>query len=161
MTEANGTVRNVTNLLLICLFSINVIGCIRAIAYGLSNFEPRRNVEDLSWSVIFDVKDAPRIGRPVVENVCKITEVIEVDRHVSSHSITQERKIDYKAALNHLRKVAFKKKLDVWVPHHLTPKNIMDRISNCEALAKRNETDPFFKRLVTWDEKGVAYDNIV
>ncbi|PRD19238.1 UNVERIFIED_CONTAM: hypothetical protein NCL1_57994, partial [Trichonephila clavipes] len=29
---------------------------------------------------IFDVKDAPRIGRPVVDNVDKITETIEVDR---------------------------------------------------------------------------------
>ncbi|GFX59942.1 histone-lysine N-methyltransferase SETMAR [Trichonephila clavipes] len=34
-------------------------------------------------SGIFDVKDAPRAGRTVVENVNKITEIIEVDRHVS------------------------------------------------------------------------------
>ncbi|GFT25007.1 hypothetical protein TNCV_179261 [Trichonephila clavipes] len=58
---------------------------------------------------IFDVKDAPRTGRPVVENVYKFTEVIEVDRHVSSRSITQERKIDYKTVLNNLRKAGFKK----------------------------------------------------
>ncbi|GFS74860.1 histone-lysine N-methyltransferase SETMAR [Trichonephila clavipes] len=32
-------------------------------------------------SGIFDVKDAPRTGRPVVENVDKITEIIEVDWH--------------------------------------------------------------------------------
>ncbi|GFT25006.1 mariner Mos1 transposase [Trichonephila clavipes] len=38
---------------------------------------------------------------------------------------------------------------------------MMDRISICEALAKRNERDPFFKRMVTGDEKGVTYDNIV
>ncbi|GFT92604.1 histone-lysine N-methyltransferase SETMAR [Trichonephila clavipes] len=38
-------------------------------------------------SDIFDAKDAPHIGRPVVENVDKITEIIEVDRHVSSRSI--------------------------------------------------------------------------
>ncbi|GFS84107.1 histone-lysine N-methyltransferase SETMAR [Trichonephila clavipes] len=40
-------------------------------------------------SGIFDVKDAPRTGRPVVENVDKITEIIEVDRLVSSRSIAQ------------------------------------------------------------------------
>ncbi|GFV66625.1 mariner transposase [Trichonephila clavipes] len=40
-------------------------------------------------------------------------------------------------------------------------KNMMDRISICEALAKRNETDPSFKRMVTGEEKGVTYDNIV
>ncbi|GFV47449.1 histone-lysine N-methyltransferase SETMAR [Trichonephila clavipes] len=76
-------------------------------------------------SGIFDVKDAPRTGRPVVENVDKITEIIEVDRYGSCRSITQELKIDHKTVLNQLRKVGFKKKLDVWVPHQLTPKNMM------------------------------------
>ncbi|GFS84014.1 mariner transposase [Trichonephila clavipes] len=38
---------------------------------------------------------------------------------------------------------------------------MMDRISICEAFAKRNETNPFFKRMVTGDEKWITYDNIV
>ncbi|GFU01646.1 histone-lysine N-methyltransferase SETMAR [Trichonephila clavipes] len=104
-------------------------------------------------SGIFDVKDVSRTGRTVVKNVDKITEIIEIDRHVSSRSITQELKVDNKTVLNHLCVVGFKKKLDVWVPHQLTPKNKMDRISICEALAKRNEIDPFLKRMVTGDEK--------
>ncbi|GFU14693.1 hypothetical protein TNCV_746711 [Trichonephila clavipes] len=62
---------------------------------------------------IFDVKDAPRTGRPVVENVDKITEIIEVDRLVSSRSIAQGLKIDLKTVLSHLRKVDFKKKFHV------------------------------------------------
>ncbi|GFU65799.1 histone-lysine N-methyltransferase SETMAR [Trichonephila clavipes] len=73
-------------------------------------------------SGIFDVKDAPRTGRLVVENVDKITEIIEVDQHVSSRSIAQELKFDHKTVLNHLRKVGFKKKLVVWVLHQLIPK---------------------------------------
>ncbi|GFU39528.1 histone-lysine N-methyltransferase SETMAR [Trichonephila clavipes] len=111
-------------------------------------------------SGIFDVKVAPHKGRPVIENVYKITEIIEVDRQVSSLSIAQELKIDHKTVLSHLSKVGFKKKLDVWVPHQLTPKSMMDRISICEILAKRNEIDPFLKRMVTEDEKCVTYDNI-
>ncbi|GFU24480.1 histone-lysine N-methyltransferase SETMAR [Trichonephila clavipes] len=110
-------------------------------------------------SDIFDVKDAPHTVRPVIENVDKITEIIEVDRHVSSRSIAQKLKIDDKTVLNYLRKVGFKKKLDVWVPHQLTPKNMMGRISICEA--KRNEIGPFLKRMVTEDEKWVTYDHIV
>ncbi|GFV67571.1 hypothetical protein TNCV_4622511 [Trichonephila clavipes] len=39
---------------------------------------------------IFDVKDAPLTSKAVVEYVDKITEIIEVDRHVSSRSIDQE-----------------------------------------------------------------------
>ncbi|GFW94162.1 histone-lysine N-methyltransferase SETMAR [Trichonephila clavipes] len=107
-------------------------------------------------SGIFDVKDAPHTGRSVVEDVDKISELIEVDRHVSSSSIAQDLKIDHKTVLNHLCKVGFKKKFDVWVPHQLTPRNMMDRISICKALAKRNEIDPFLKRMVTGDEKWIT-----
>ncbi|GFV48337.1 histone-lysine N-methyltransferase SETMAR [Trichonephila clavipes] len=112
-------------------------------------------------SGIFNVKDAPRIGRPIVENVDKTTEIIEVDWPVRSRSIAQELKIDHKTVLSYLRRVRFKKKLHVWVPHQLTPKNMMDRISIYEALAKRIEIDPFLKRMVTRDEKWVTYYNIV
>ncbi|GFW67886.1 histone-lysine N-methyltransferase SETMAR [Trichonephila clavipes] len=116
--------------------------------------------QDRFHSGIFDVKVAPHTGRPVMENVDKITEII-VDRHVSRRSIAQELKIDYKTVLNLLRKVGFKKNLDVWVPHQLTPKNMMGRISICEALAKWNEIDPFLKGMVSGDEKWVAYYNFV
>ncbi|GFW18528.1 histone-lysine N-methyltransferase SETMAR [Trichonephila clavipes] len=51
----------------------------------------------------FDVKDAPRIGRSVVENVGNITEIFEVYRLVSSRSIAQGLKIDHKTVLSHLR----------------------------------------------------------
>ncbi|GFW31050.1 histone-lysine N-methyltransferase SETMAR [Trichonephila clavipes] len=109
---------------------------------------------------IFDVKGAPRTGRPIIENIDKITEII-VDRHVTSRSIAQELQIDHKTVLSHLIKVGFKKKLDTLVPHQLTPKNMMDRISICEALAKRNEIDPFLKRMMTGDDKWVIHYNIV
>ncbi|GFT61945.1 histone-lysine N-methyltransferase SETMAR [Trichonephila clavipes] len=80
-------------------------------------------------SGIFDVKAAPQAGRPVVENVDKIIEIIEIDRRVSSRSIAEELKIDHKTVLSHLLKVAFKRKSHVWVPHQLTLKNMTDRIS--------------------------------
>ncbi|GFW44660.1 histone-lysine N-methyltransferase SETMAR [Trichonephila clavipes] len=60
-------------------------------------------------SGIFDVKDAPRTGRPVVENIDKITKLIQFNWHVSSRSIAQELKIDHKTVLNYLHKVGFKK----------------------------------------------------
>ncbi|GFX57753.1 histone-lysine N-methyltransferase SETMAR [Trichonephila clavipes] len=112
-------------------------------------------------SGIFDFKDAPHTDRSVVENVDNITEIIEVDWPVSSRSIAQELKIDHKTVLNHFRKVGFKKKLDVWVPHQLTPKNVMDQIPIYETLAKWNKIGPFLKRMVTGDEKWVTQDNIV
>ncbi|GFV96087.1 histone-lysine N-methyltransferase SETMAR [Trichonephila clavipes] len=112
---------------------------------------------DTTFMVLHGKQVAPRSGR----HVGKITEIIKVDRHVSSRSIAQELKMDHKTVLSHLSKVGFKKKFDVLVPHQLTPKNMMDRISICEALAEWNEIDPFLKRRVTEDEKWVTYDNIV
>ncbi|GFU00806.1 histone-lysine N-methyltransferase SETMAR [Trichonephila clavipes] len=69
-------------------------------------FDKGENASHLSEIAngIFDAKDAHRTGTPVVENVDKITEIIEVGRHVSSRSIAQELKIDHKTVLNHLRK---------------------------------------------------------
>ncbi|GFW76769.1 histone-lysine N-methyltransferase SETMAR [Trichonephila clavipes] len=68
-------------------------------------------------SGIFDVKDAHRTGRPVVENVDKITEIIEVDRHNSNRNITQELKIEHKTVLNHLRKKLDSKRSSMFGGH--------------------------------------------
>jgi len=44
------------------------------------------------------------------------------------------------------------------VPHDLTVKILMDRISISESLLKRNEIEPFFKQFITGDEKWIMYD---
>ena len=88
-------------------------------------------------SGVVEVNDAPRSGRPAVVNVDKIIENIEIDHQVSSRSIAQKLNINHQTVLNHLQKAGFKKKLDVWVPHELTQKNLMDRISICESLLNR------------------------
>jgi len=44
------------------------------------------------------------------------------------------------------------------MPYDLTKKNLMDRISICESLLKRNEIELFFKRLITGDKKWITYD---
>ncbi|CAK9804065.1 Histone-lysine N-methyltransferase SETMAR [Anthophora plagiata] len=57
--------------------------------------------------------------------------------------------VDHKTVLNHLHKAGYKKKLDVWVPHELSAKNMIDRTNICDALLKRNEIEPFLKRVIT------------
>ena len=109
----------------------------------------------------FDVKDAPRSGRPIVEKVDEIMEKIDQDRHISCHDIAKALNIHHQTVLNHLKKAGYKKKLDVWVPHELSVKNLMDRINICDSLLKRNEIEPFLKRMVTGDEKWIKYDNNV
>ena len=36
---------------------------------------------------------------------------------------------------------------------------MMDRINICDTLLKRNEIEPFLKRMITSDEKWITYDN--
>lgn len=76
-----------------------------------------------------------------------------------TYSIVQELKIGQKTVCNHLYKVDLKKKLDVWMPHELTQKNLLDRIDACHSLLKRNEIDQILKRMVSGDEKWVTYEN--
>ncbi|KAG5314825.1 SETMR methyltransferase, partial [Acromyrmex insinuator] len=105
----------------------------------------------------FDVKDAPRSGRSIVENVDKIIEIVESDRHVSP---AQELNIAQKTVWNHLNKAEYKKKLDVWVSHELTQKNLMDRISICELLLNRNKKiNPFLKRIKAIAQKQPVLAN--
>lgn len=108
----------------------------------------------------FEVKDEPRSGRPHVENFEEIFKKIHEDRHISTRDIAEELNMDQKTVLNHLKKAGYTKKLDVWVPHELSLKNLMDRVSVCEMLKKRNEIEPFLKKLITGDEKWIRYENL-
>lgn len=58
-----------------------------------------------------------------------------------------------------LRQVGYVSRLNVWVPHELT--NLATRISICDSLQRRQENDPFLKRMVTGDEKWIVYDYVV
>ena len=78
---------------------------------------------------------------------------------MSTVEIARELGIDHKTVLNHLHKAKYKKKLDVWVPHELSVRNMMDRINICDTLLKRNEIEPFLKRMTTGDEKWITYNN--
>jgi len=53
----------------------------------------------------------------------------------------------------HLKSLSFVKKLDVWVPHELKEIHLMNRMSVCDQLIKREENDPFLERMITGGEK--------
>ncbi|KAJ0177711.1 hypothetical protein K1T71_006584 [Dendrolimus kikuchii] len=109
----------------------------------------------------FDIKDARRSGRPVTDKIEAIFEKVELDRHISSYDVAEELGIDHKPVLAHLKKAGYIKKLDIWVPHELTERNLMNRVLICDCLLRRNETEPFLKKLITGDEKWITYDKNV
>ena len=69
--------------------------------------------------------------------------------------------ISHTCVKRHLKQLGYVNKLDIWVPHELNKIKLTKRISICDSLLKRNKTDPFLKRIITGDEKWVAYDNVV
>ncbi|GFW80373.1 mariner transposase [Trichonephila clavipes] len=74
----------------------------------------------------FDVKNAPRSGRPV-----------EADK-----------------VYDHLKGLGLSSKLDVWVPYVLTERNLCRCIDVYDSLLKHHENDPFLKGIITGDEKS-------
>ena len=56
-------------------------------------------------------------------------------------------KISKSSVENHLHQLGYVNCFDVWVPQKLSEKNLLDRISTCDSLLRRNEHVPFFKKL--------------
>ena len=105
-----------------------------------------------------DVKDVSRPFRPITEKVGEILQLVEQDWHASCQEIAEALNINHMTVcLESFEKANYKKKLIVWVSHELTQRNLNDRITISEMLLKRNEMEPFLKRIITGDEKWVKY----
>jgi len=108
----------------------------------------------------FNLEDAPRSGRPSEISDDEIKALIENDRHLTAEEIAKGINISATQVRAHLKAMGYVKKVDIWVPHELSEKNLMDRIEICESLLRWNKSESFLKRLVTGDEKWVTYNNI-
>jgi len=104
--------------------------------YGADAVSERRTQE---WFVRFrsgnfDVKDRSLSGRLVTEKIDEILQLVEQDRYVSCQEIANALRINHVTVRNHLKKAGYAKKPNVWVPHELTQRNLIDRISISETL---------------------------
>ena len=108
----------------------------------------------------FDLCDKQRSGRPqsVDDNVLK--QMVKENPRQTSRELAERLSVDHTTVLDHLHKLKMVSKLEVWVPHELTQKNLVDRYTACVELLSRNENDPFLNRIVTGDEKWVLYNNV-
>ncbi|GFW06318.1 histone-lysine N-methyltransferase SETMAR [Trichonephila clavipes] len=108
----------------------------------------------------FSLKDEKRSGRPVEVDDDLIKAIIDSDRHSTTREIAEKLHVSHTCIENHLKQLGYVQKLDTWVPHELKETHLTQRINSCNLLKKRNENDPFLKRLITGDEKWVVYNNI-
>ena len=102
----------------------------------------------------FNLKDAPCSGRPTEVDDDKIKVMIESNRRSTIREIAEKLNISHTCVGRHLKQLDYVNKLDTWVPLKLNDIQLTKRISTCDLLLKRNETDPFLKRIITGDEKS-------
>jgi histone-lysine N-methyltransferase SETMAR len=107
-----------------------------------------------------DLEDAPRSGGPVTTNDDEILALVQHNRNLTTQEIADELNIHRTTIGYRLKKLGYVKKLDVWIPHKLSEKNLLDRILISESLLNRQKLEGFLKRLITGDEKWIMYDNI-
>lgn len=108
----------------------------------------------------FNLKDQERTGRPSITDDDQLKTLIENNPRYTTRELAEILKISKTTVHEHLVKLGYVNRYDVWVPHNLTEKNLTDRISICDSLYKRNENTPFLKQLVTGDEKWIVYNNV-
>ncbi|XP_014487703.1 PREDICTED: histone-lysine N-methyltransferase SETMAR-like, partial [Dinoponera quadriceps] len=114
---------------------------------------PCRNWFDMFRSGDFSLKDEQRLGRPLQADDDQIKAIIKLDRHLSEREIGEKLKIPKSTIHDHIKRLGFVKKLDIWVPHELKEIHLTKRINACDSHLKRNEFDPFLKRIITGDKK--------
>ena len=108
----------------------------------------------------FSLDEAPWSGRPVEVDRDQIETLIENNQRYTTQELADILKISKSRVKNHLRQLGYVHRFDVWVPHKLSEKNLLDRISACNSLLKHNENVPFLKQIVIGDEKRILYNNV-
>ena len=87
--------------------------------------------------------------------------MIENNRRSRTGEIAEKLNISHTCVERHSKQLGYVNKLNIWVPFKLNEIQLIKRIPIWDSLLKRNETDPFLKRIITGDEKWVVYNNVV
>jgi len=100
----------------------------------------------------FNLKDESRSGRPsdIDDDALR---VLANNPRILMEEIAEALNIDRSTAFRHLKKMGLTLKLDTWIPHLLSEKNKLDRISAAVSLLGRLEKEIFLDCLVTGDKK--------
>ena len=99
-------------------------------------------------------------GRPISHlTEDRLKAAVEENTRQPVRELAQHLNVSKSTVSDHLKKIGKVKKLDSWVPHELTEGQQTARYEVCSSLIIRNEIDPFLSRIVTCDEKWIAYDN--
>ncbi|EZA51242.1 Histone-lysine N-methyltransferase SETMAR, partial [Ooceraea biroi] len=82
----------------------------------------------------FDLKDAPRSGRPIKADDEKIKALVDANRRITTREIAEKLNLSNSTVYDHLKRLGFVSKLDIWVPHNLKEIDLIRRITICDSL---------------------------
>ena len=79
------------------------------------------------------------MDRPVEVDSDQIETLIENNQRYTTREIANILKVSKSSVENHLHQLGYVNRFDVWVPHKLSEKNLLDHISSCDSLLKRSK----------------------
>ena len=106
--------------------------------------------------VIFQSKTLTAPGLPRLT----MKALVQANKHSTVRELATALKVSVGSVHGYLKSLGFVKKLDVWVPHELKEIHLTNRMSICDQFIKREENDPFLKRMITGDKKWIIYNNV-
>lgn len=89
-----------------------------------------------------------------------LKEVVAENAGYSVQELSHRLNIPKSTVHEHLKKIGYVNRYDVWIPHTLSPEKTHAQVSACDSLLKRNEESPFLKWHIAGDEKWILYSNI-
>ncbi|XP_052822739.1 histone-lysine N-methyltransferase SETMAR-like [Octopus bimaculoides] len=94
----------------------------------------------------FSLKDDNHCGKPSTldDDILKVT--IEENSNITTRELAEKLEVSKSTLHEHLAKIGYVSRYNVWVPHKLSEQNCMDRYSICDMLLKHNENKPFLKQ---------------
>ena len=109
----------------------------------------------------FELKDKQHSGRPSAIDDDILKEMVKENPWQMTRDLAAKLGVDHTTVFHHLKNFNMVCKLNVWVPHKLNEKNLLDRYSGCFLLLSHHACEPFLDRIVIGDEKWIVYDNVI
>ncbi|KOX80684.1 Histone-lysine N-methyltransferase SETMAR [Melipona quadrifasciata] len=110
-----------------------------------------------NWFKKFRAGNFECSGRPATTDTDIIKTVLTENPRYNMREIVDATDVPKITVHEHLIKIGYANRYEVWVPHLLTETGLMNRVSTCDLLVQRHERDPFLKRFVTGDETWILY----
>ena len=105
------------------------------------------------------LQDLPKSGRPYVVDNEVLRQLIESDPKQTALEMAVVLGCGEQTIRDHLHAIGKSYRAGVWVPHNLSEEQKSMRVMIANSNLIRHEKEPFWKRIVTSDEKWVLYEN--